>query len=299
MRRWLVLILLAGLMIFPSRAGAQNAITFETLDVELWSEYDQPSVLVISEFVVAKDTPLPAVVTFHFPKGANLMAVAVDQNGSLFNANFEGPDTQSNWATIKINVQTYDPYRIEYYQQISRDGTKRSFTYQWFGEYAVKTLNLGLLVPGDSTEVSTDPLMSSTSAEGGFIHGVSSKSDLTAGQSYVFKVDYSRDTDAVVNTGDSSSVQPSQPLGESTEGRASIDKLPYVIGGVGVILIAIALFFYWRSTQTEKESTPRRRKHQPSEASEEGQAYCHECGTRAHQGDRFCRTCGSRLRTNS
>jgi len=296
MRKWLVFILLLGLMIFPSKAGAQNEIKFETLNVELWSEYDQPSVLVINEFVLSKDTPVPAIVIFRFPKEANLMAVAVNQNGSLFNINFDGPTIQDNWETIKINVQTYEPHRVEYYQQFSKDGKKRTFNYQWFGDYAVNNLNVGILIPSDSTGVITSPILSNTSTDGGFFTGTASKSRLNAGQSYDFNVEYSRDSDTVINSEGSPIVQPSEPLGPSTEGRVSIDKMPYVIGGVGVVLIGIALFFYWRSTHTEATSTPRRRKHQKSEAAAEGQAYCHECGARAHEGDRFCRTCGSRLR---
>lgn len=298
MRKWLIFILLMGLLLFPSIASAQNEIKFEKFTVELWSEYDQPSMLVISEFVLSKDTPVPAVVTIRFPKDANLMAVAVNQNGSLFNANFDGPTQQSNWETIKINVESYDPYRVEYYQQLSRDGKKRNFDYQWLGDYAVKNLSVGVLVPADSTDVITNPILSSTSTstDGGFITGSVTRNDLNAGQSYDFKVEYSRDSDAVVNSEGSTTVQPSEPLGSNTEGRVSIDKMPYVIGGVGVVLIVVALFFYWRSTQSEASSTPRRRKRQSNEAPTEGQAYCHECGARAHEGDRFCRTCGSRLR---
>ena len=300
MRKWLVFILLLGLMMFPAKAGAQSEIKFEKLNVELWSEYDQPSMLVISEFVLSRDTPLPAAVTIRFPKDANLMAVAVNQNGGLFNAIFEGPTQQSNWETIKITVDSYDPYRVEYYQQLSRDGKKRTFNFQWFGEYAVKDLSVGVLVPADSTDVITSPILSSTSTDGGFIIGTATTSGLNAGQAYNFKLEYARDSEAVVNAEGTSSVQPSEPIGASTEGRVSIDKMPYVIGGVGVVLIVIALFFYWRSTQSETSlSSPRRRKRQSNEVAPEGQAYCHECGARAHEGDRFCRTCGSRLRTSS
>ncbi|MFT3892907.1 MAG: hypothetical protein QM730_14840 [Anaerolineales bacterium] len=300
MRKWLVSILLLGLLMFPARAGAQNEIKIDTLKVELWSEYDQPSMLVISEFVLSKDTPVPAVVTIRFPKQANLMAVAINQNGDLFNANFDGPTEQGNWDTIKITVESYDPYRVEYYQQLTREGTKRTFEYQWTSDYAVKALSVGVLVPTDSTSLITSPILSSTSVDGGFITGSVTKSGLKAGEAYNFKVEYSRESNAVVNAGDSSSVvQPSEPIGPTTEGRVSIDKIPYLVGGIGVILIVIALFFYWRSTQSESALAPRRRKRQSTEPPAEGQAYCHECGARAHEGDRFCRTCGSRLRTSS
>jgi hypothetical protein len=288
-------------MMFPAKAGAQNTIKFESLNVELWSEYDKPSVLVISEFVLSKDTPVPAIVTFRFPKDANLMAVAINQNSELFNVNFDGPTEQGSWETIKINVQSYDPHRVEYYQKFEHNGKKRTFDYQWFGDNAVKDLNLSVLIPSDSTDVVTNPILSSTSTNDGFFTGTATKNGLSAGQPFNFTLEYSRDSNAVINnnTSDSPVVQPAEPLGPSTEGRFSIDKMPYVIGGVGVVLIMVAAFFYWRSTQNGKESSPRRRRRQSSKESAEGQAYCHECGTRAHEGDRFCRTCGSRLRVNS
>ncbi len=298
MRKWLVFILLLGLMMFPAQAGAQNEIKFETLAVGLWSEYDQSSMLVINEFVLSRDTPVPAVVTMRFPKGGNLMAVAVSENGGLFNANFEGPTEQGNWQTIRINVESYDPYRVEYYQQLTRDGNKREFEYQWSGEYAVKDLTVNLLIPPDSGNVVSSPLLPNlvNSPDGG-ITGSASKSGLTAGQSFNFKLEYTRESDAVMNPGDANSVQPSEPIGPETTGRVSIDNMPYVIGGVGVVLIVIALFFYWRSTQAGTAAPRRRRRPQSGES--EGQAYCHECGARAQASDRFCRTCGSRLRTGS
>jgi hypothetical protein len=82
---------------------------------------------------------------------------------------------------------------------------------------------------------------------------------------------------------------------ENTPGRVSIANLPWIIGGFGLALIVIALFTYWRSTQTSEEKTPRRRQRPAAEAGDR-EAYCHECGARAHPGDRFCRTCGSRLK---
>ena len=300
MRKWLVLILLLGLMIFPSKAGAQNNIKFKSLNVELWSEFDQPSMLVINEFVVSQDTQLPVTVTMRFPKAGNLVAVAINQ-GTLFNANFEGPEEQGNWQVIKINVQSYDPYRIEYYQPLTRDGKTRKFEYQWFGEYAVQDLGINLLIPSDSTDIITSPLLPNTSisTDEAYIIGAITKSGLTAGQSYKFNLEYARESDEIPNAGQSTTtVQPSEPIGPDTTGRVSIDRMPYVIGGVGVVLIVIALFFYWRSTQSGV-STPRRRRRQTNEEAVDGQAYCHECGARAHEGDRFCRTCGSRLRINS
>src|SRR5262249_22105599 len=106
MRKWLVFVLLFGLAVFPSHANAQGVTKLDSVNIGLWSEYDQPSVLVLNEFVVSKDTSLPTTVTMRFPKGANLIAVAVNENGSLINTNFDGPTEQENWQAITLNVQS-------------------------------------------------------------------------------------------------------------------------------------------------------------------------------------------------
>jgi hypothetical protein len=123
MRKWLVFVLLFGLIIFPSSAGARVETKLDSLNIELWSEYDQPSMLVINEFVVSQDTALPASVTLRFPKEGNLFAVAVENNdGKLYNKDFVPPAVLGDWQTITINVDSYQPHRIEYYQPLRRDG---------------------------------------------------------------------------------------------------------------------------------------------------------------------------------
>lgn len=301
MRKWLVLVLLLGLMIFPSAAGAEGTPKLDSLNVELWSEYDQPSMLVINQFVVSQDTPLPASVTLRFPKDGNLVAVAVQNtDGKLYTKDFTPPDEQGNWQTVTINVDSYQPHRIEYYQPLTRDGNKREFKYQWFGDYYVKQLNLTVLVPADSTDLITAPVLQSTSAstDGLLTMGTVTKTEMKVMNSFQFDLKYQRTSTALADPDAAGQVQPSEPVGKNTPGRVSITNLPWIIGGFGLALIVIALFSYWRSTQASEEKPRKRRHHQnETEAAPEDQAYCHECGTRAHAGDRFCRTCGSRLRT--
>lgn len=296
MPRWLIFTLLLGLMVFPSTAGAQGGTKLESINIELWSEFDRPSMLVINEFVVSQNTPLPAEVTMRFPKEGNLIAVAVKSNGGLFNSDFEGPVEQGDWQTITLNVQSYDPHRIEYYDPLTREGDQRLFTYQWFGDYYVKQFALNLLIPADSTNLVTTPPLSNTEISTNNLHliGTVSQSEMKMGQSFEFDLDYTRTSDALADPNQTDQVQPSEPIGPNTPGRVSVNRLPWLIGGMGLALIIIALWVYWRSTQTS-EQKPRRRR-APHIQEKDDQIYCHECGARAHPGDRFCRTCGSRLR---
>lgn len=295
MRKWLMLSLLLGLMSFPSIASAQGGVKLDAIRVELWSEYDQPSMLVITQFVVSQNTPLPATVTMRFPKDGNLVAVAVENSNGLYNKDFTGPEEQGNWQAITVKVESYEPHRIEYYQLLTREGNRRQFKYQWFGDYYVKDFTVMILIPADSTELITSPVLQSTttSSDGSAILGTVTKSELRMGNSFQFELQYQRTSDTLTNPSEVNPVQPLEPVGEDTLGRVSITNLPWIIGGFGLALIVIALFSYWQSTQSSETKPRSRRK---IEGPDGEQAYCQECGARAYPGDRFCRTCGSRLR---
>jgi len=304
MRKWPIFALLLGLIIFYSTADAQSGTKLKNINIELWSEYDQPSMLVIQEFVVAESTTLPAEVTLRFPKNANLIGVAFNNAGELLNADFEGPKEHGDWQIVILKVRSYDAYRIEYYQPITRDQNKRKFSFQWFGDYSVQEFNLIALVPLDSADIITSPILSkaSTTSNGLLLAASAGPTKLKMGQSYDFHIEYTRESEAVTNPTEAANVQPVAPVGSDTPGRVSINKLPWIISGFGLGLIAVIflLFSYWRSMQSSSSSNGSRkhRRHRDEEAGS-SQIYCHECGSRAHTGDRFCRTCGNKLRTES
>jgi hypothetical protein len=302
MKRLALSIALLAALLLPVHARAQFGIQLEYLSVELWSEYDQPSMLVINEFAVSPDNPLPVQIKWRFPGEANLVAVAYEKDGVLLNSPFESSAEQGSWQTISLNVDRYDTYHIEYYQPLTREDRVRSFTFKWIGDYGVSDMRLSLSLPEDSMEIETSPVLSQIDPQPnrGLLIGFTSRSDLKMGSSYQFDLKYARDSDALADPNQASQVTPSEPLTSDTEGRVSVDNLPWIIGGIGIALIGIALFIYWRSTQTPATPPTRQRRRRLAAASSggSGQAvYCHECGTRATPGDRFCRTCGSRLRT--
>ena len=302
MQKCIGFILILGLLMVPARAGAQSGVKLESINIELWSEFDQPSMLVINEFIVSKTTPLPAKVTLRFPKDGNLIAVAYESNGNLFNTQFESPAEQGNWQTVTLNVESHDPYRIEYYQPLMREENKRSFTYRWFGDYYVKNFRVSLIVPLDSTELATNPVLSTIeiAANGLTLIGTTTQNNLKMGHSYQFDVEYERTSDALSDPDQANQVQPSEPIGPETPGRVSVDNLPWFIGGIGLALIALALVIYWRSSESNTQTVVQPRRHRASRQSpgenNDEEIYCQECGTRSISGDRFCRTCGTRLR---
>lgn len=298
MRKWLLFVLFLALLALPAAASAQSGTKLKIINIELWSEYDQSSMLVIHEFVVDESTPLPAQVTLRFPKDGNLTAVAYLEN-TLINADFTGPEQQGDWQTVTVNVQSYAPHRVEYYQPLVRNEDQRQFSFRWIGDYPVEEFTVTVQVPADSTSVTAEPALGDmlTTSDGLHFMGTTTRSGLKMGQSYEFKIEYERKSESVTKSGNGSGIQPSEPIGTDTEGRVSIDNLPYMIAGFGLALIGLALFFYWRSTQASERISRRRRRHSgDNQEDAEEQAYCHECGARANAGDRFCRTCGSRFK---
>ena len=292
MRKWFVIVLLLFVLI-PSQVQAQAAVVFADLDVKLWAEYDQPSMLVIYDFQLTPDATLPARVKVRVPRDANIIAVAYEDNGGYLNAEFAGPEEDGNWQVITLFAKTQAAYRIEYYQPLQRDGNVRTFTYQWPGDYAVNNFRVEVQVPDDSTAVKSTPMVPFAPSQP-FLNGSTSRDNLAVGETYSIELEYARTSDTTVVDPSSPEVTASEQVTTDTTGRVTLDNLPYVLGGVGLLLIVGAAYYFWQS-RAISTAKPRKRSHRSGEG-DGPQTYCHECGTRATAEDRFCRVCGTKLR---
>jgi hypothetical protein len=119
------------------------------------------------------------------------------------------------------------------------------------------------------------------------------------GITFSIKVDYRKEGEAL--SSESLEIQPSAPLSKETPGRMDLMQiLPWVLGVLGVLLIAGGSWWYWQSGREKGAAQIRRRRKASAipkaESAIQGGVYCHQCGKRAEAGDRFCRSCGTRLR---
>lgn len=292
MRKWLAVWMLWGWLALPSLGRAQAEIRLASLSIELWPEYDQPTMLVIYEFTLPPGSELPLDMTFRIPSDANLIAVAEQTpEGNLINAAYSGPTREGEWQTFTINVQTQTTYHFEYYEPLAKAGATRQFTYVWSGDYAVNDFRLLLRLPLDTTDIVTDPPLERADDEKFLVRDFGR---LDRGQPVTFALRYTKSSDRLVVP--QQNVQPSEPLTRSTPGRVMLsDYLPFILGGVGILLMLSGGVYLW---QLNRAGRPARRKRHAPKAADEPQSnvYCHQCGTRAQRGDRFCRTCGTRLR---
>ncbi len=300
MRKWLSLLILGVLLVFPSLASAQGPIHLAKLDVKFWPEYDKPSMLVIYDFELSPDTPLPSSVTFRIPLGVSVHAVAALEDTGLFETPYQGPTPAGDWQTLTIPIDKKTSYHFEYYVPLNINGDKRHFTYIWAGDYAVDKLGISVQQPPDATDLTGNPALESFVDTDGLTYHTAQVADLKAGEQFTFTVQYNKTTDTL--TAPSTTVQPSEPLGQGTTGRVSLGVyVPYIIGGLGVLLIAggAGYYFLWMRRDTPQKSRRRVRPRASEESTTGADIYCPQCGQRGRSGDRFCRVCGTRLRQES
>jgi hypothetical protein len=278
-----------------------ETIRLSNLQIDLWPEYDRAAVLVIYRITLSEDTARPAEIAIRLPPSGEVNAVAVtDVDGQLMSVNFE-EETSGAWKLIRFQA-TMPEIQVEYYDSnLSKDGSIRSFTYQWAGDMAVDQALAVIQQPIGASDLTVSPGPTTSQQSGdGLTYFTKDIGSLAVGQAFQLNVRYSKDSKQL-----SVESMEVQPLDESsTNAVSNQDSQLWLIGLlvlVGVSLIAGGSLWYWRTAQ---KSTPARRQRSRasqnkarSAFSENAEVYCHKCGRRASAGDRFCRGCGERLRT--
>jgi hypothetical protein len=306
MQKAISLFLLFAIWLVPMRGQAQSSVTIESLKVELWPEYDQPSMLVIYRFTLSADTSLPAQLRIRIPTAAGepfALAVgpSLDQVGDVpHSRSFTG-----EWAEISF-VATMPAVQLEYYDPgLTKEGSDRSFEYRWSGDYPVRSLVVDVQQPVDAIDMLISPSLGNGQVRAdGLTYYTSQVGSLESMQSFSINLAYQKPNDDLSIS--RLQVAPSQPLTVETSGRVEVENLlPWGLGLLGLALIGGGGFWYWQSTRQDARSQPKatargKRWVSPQaldeEESSEISVYCHQCGKRAAPGDRFCRSCGTRLR---
>jgi hypothetical protein len=294
MRRWLLLLMLVTLLVFPSFAFAQGEIAIQSVDVSLWPEYDKADMLVINYIMLSENTALPVQMDVRVSADAAIHTVAVGASSDLVSD--QGVDYSTtkdgDWLVISINV-TGPAVQIEYYDPgLKKNGDLRSYSYRWLSDYDVKNFGIVFQQPFDAAKFESSlPLQDDGVHSDEMQYYFSNVGAIPAGEIFSVDLGYQKPSDSL-----SVSRLKIQPVvvDEDTPGRVSLNNyLPYVIGGLGVIMIVGGLLYYRQSGRSVSKKS--RRKRAVSEENESG-VYCAQCGSRARGGDRFCRTCGSRIR---
>jgi hypothetical protein len=287
-------ILLILFILMPVASGfAQNPVSYiESLDIEIWPDYDRASVLVLLTGTLPGDTQFPALVTLPLPEAAQLNAVArIDgKDGNMKDDIFSNTDPPGILTFVTPDMR----FRVEYYLPYTVNNNQRSFDYSWLAPIAVNNFQLRVQRPTWASSLNTEPASASVvSGAGGFNYYIFPSRAVPAGQPFSLHVNYKMTADQLSATSlpsqTTSSQTPTTPVTRGPGIAINWALAAIVVGGL--ILIGALI---WQIVS--RRPSPNIRKPNDSRVEKKSRAkFCHNCGEPIDEGDRFCRGCGSEL----
>lgn len=297
MTRQLVILAFTALVsvvgaVLPTAAQTE-APQLAAWDVQLWPEYDQPSVLVIITGAVAEATALPQTLRIPLPAGALLHAVAYpDATGNLLTLPWT-TETGADGQTVVFDLDQ-PRFVVEYYADILSPPPSRSFALDLAAPYAAQQASLALRQPSRASRLQVTPAMTAGGADDlGNPTYTLELGALQAGQRVPVQVSYNK-----------ADGQPS--LADVAAADNSPSWLPWAIGAaLGLAAGAVAVYFLLRrrSTGASRQARRRNARKQGAPAARPltsapasgaaGDKFCVQCGQRFEANDKFCRHCGA------
>ena len=299
----LIFTLLLGL-ILSMPAGAQSNLAVDVLQVQLWPEYDQPSMLVIYTLELSETQPLPVDVTVRIPKSVGIpSAVAVLEDATLVTREYTRA-VNGDWAEITLQAD-FPQIQIEYYDTtLSQQDQPRKFDFRWLADYDINNLIVSVRQPVNASEITITPsLGSGVQGPDGLLIYSSSMGPIPAGQTFDLSLSYNKNDTTLSILSDSSTAPDSQ----SQPAATIVGPLPiwaWGLIGLGVVVLVGGGILLYRSNQsyeyagsyTRKKQQASSRRRSSAGQKTKGTVFCHNCGTQALAEDKFCRECGTKLR---
>lgn len=292
-RRAAIWFILLFALVWPStRVGAQAETTaVDLLAIDLWPDYDRPSVLVLLTGTLPAATPLPARLTIPLPAGAELNAVA-----RITSANVMTDDVQFSVTDDAVSFVTPDArFRVEYYVPYTAVGDQREFTFTWQADFAVNELDMAVQQPAAAIQIETQPAAASIiqgSADGLTYHQLPATA-VPARQPYSINLNYTMPEPVLSVARLPAIPAATAPVGIGAPAATAGDSWPIWLAALGGILITIAVVWQVAANRQQRarpfKAAPVRR--QPQTA-----RFCHACGQPLQRADKFCRNCGTAVK---
>ncbi len=290
----------------PSIWAQDTATSLDQLTVDIWPDYDRPSVLVLLTGTLPDDATYPATITVPIPADAEVNAVAhIEPDGRMIS--IIDPDDS---IPGQLTLTTPEPqFRIEYYFPYIADDNDRSFLFSWRSDLIVDEFLATVQQPilADEMIIFPSPSSVTTGADGMQYHDLPVKAVLD-GETYALEGSYTlARPELSVNL---LSAQEVPLVGADEAGSEAVDQASdfnwLLAAGVAIAVLIIAAIGWLvvssrsrpirvfkprpirqNQTRSAKASTPEQRR------------FCHECGQTLDAEDRFCRNCGAAVKQNT
>ena len=281
-----ILFLVVALAAAPSVGGATaNEARLESMQIEIWPEYDRPAALVILRGELAASVGLPAALSLRIPAssgGPAAVAYANEKKGKLLNLKYERSDA-ADFMTLRFTAPARF-FHVEFYDQFAIGTSERIYRYLWPGDLSVSWLDVVVQEPAGANNISVQPELAdkSTGADG-LLYRAAQLGPFEQGKPLPIEVRYKK-TDPRTST---EILKLNAPVPVAQASTPAMQKKNYwslLVLGAAALLVAVsgAGYFLWG----------RRRPHAGSAA---GGRFCTKCGSAAAAGDRYCSKCGAAL----
>ena len=289
-----------------------SAVTLSTLAIELWPEYDRPTMLVQILGTLDPSVALPVEVVVRVPAASGGPAAVATRTsaGTLINAPYT-TTVSGDQILVTLRADSAD-FHLEYYDPgLAITGTARSFTFLWSTDYSAASAGIRVQAPVDSSQLAADPPLTPAGlGDLGLNYYTASLGSLAAGQQVSLRLTYSKASSTL--SASKVSASSAQPTAAPAATPALNLASPWLWGGVGagLVVFGVAVWALGRMRASQEEErrrySRRRRPVRPSasrradlpsrSAPGEPASFCTECGQRLLRGDRFCRSCGTPVR---
>jgi hypothetical protein len=290
------IILLLIFSLVPLATGhAQTTVTaIDSLVIELWPDYDKPSVLVLLSGTLPFDTNLPATVTLPLPENAQFHVIArIDSKDDVMKDDIHSSPTPPDAMTF---ITPDLRFRLEFYLPYTVNDNQRSFDYTWVANLSVNELQLNVQRPVSASSFHTEPGHENiVMAENGLANYIFPAHHVPAGQPSSVHVEYKMIGTQLT----AESLPPSGPVKQTPElpiGSATSSGInwPIVVTVVGGLIIVMVVVWYIVSNRATTHID------RPSHArvKDKGQSrpkFCYNCGEPVDRGDQFCSNCSIEL----
>lgn len=287
------MVLIGPTLASPSQVQAQEApIIIGSMAIEVWPEYDQPSVLVFFRGQVVEDTPVPVELHFTLPPTATVNAVAYADpaTGDLFDAEHGIDDN------LVVMTSPTGAFHIEFYDAaLQMTNEQRTYTLAWTADYAVAELFFQAQQPTGASDFVVEPSGGTASvAQDSLTYYLVEQTSIPARQPITLTVRYTKvNSILTVDALQATAEAILAAAAETTAGGYALDAPEepsqrergapmWLIAAIaaGVVVVVGTAFLVLRTAGKFPGG---------------GKGYCTRCGKPIRQGDSFCHHCGAKL----
>ena len=271
----------------PGGGAAKGDTPLESLQIEIWPEYDRPAALVILRGELAGDVNLPAAVSLRIPAssgGPAAVAYATAKKGPLLNLKHDRSDA-ADFITLRFTVPARF-FHLEFYDRLATGTGERTYQYLWPGDLSVNWLEVVVQEPASASDISVKPaLVESAAGTDGMRYRSAQLGPVKQGKSLPIEIRYAK-TDPRTSA-EILKLNAPAPVPQASTSRRPGDSSSLVLASSAaalVVAVSCAAYFFWR----------RRRPRARVGFTADGR-FCSQCGKQVAAGDRFCARCGAAL----